>query len=67
MFRAEEWRFRPGGSKPCLDIRKNPGNHAARFLDADELVRLGRSLDAHEAEWPEAIAAIRLLAFTGWD
>ena len=31
----------------------------------DELARLGRALDAHEARWPEAVAAIRLLALTG--
>ena len=27
--------------------------------------RLGRAPDAHEAEWPEAVAAIRLLALSG--
>ncbi len=51
--------------QPCLGIAKNPRNHVARFLDADELARLGRALDAREAEWPEAVAAIRLLALTG--
>ena len=39
--------------------------YAARFLDADELARLGRAFDAREAEWPEAVAAIRLLTLTG--
>ena len=66
MFRAEEWGWRERGSNPCLGIRKNPRNHVARFLDTDELGRLGRALDAREAEWPEAVAAIRLLAFTGF-
>ena len=28
-------------------------------------VALGRALDAHEARWPEAAVAIRLLALTG--
>ena len=65
MFRAEEWGLRERGSNPCLGIAKNPRNHVARFLDADELARLGRALDAREAEWPEAVAAIRLLALTG--
>ena len=37
----------------------------ARFLDTDELARLGRALDANEARWPEAVAATRLLALTG--
>ncbi len=65
MFRAEEWGLRERGSNPCLGIAKNPRNHVARFLDADELARLGRALDAREAEWPEAVGAIRLLALTG--
>ncbi len=53
MFRAEEWGLRERGSNPCLGIAKNPRNHVARFLDA------------REAEWPEAVAAIWLLALTG--
>ena len=65
MFRAEEWGLRESGANPCLGIRKNPRNDVARFLDADELARLGRALDAREAQWPEAVAAIRLLALTG--
>ena len=65
MFRAEEWGLREPGSNPCLGIVKNPRNNVARFLDTDELPRLGRALDAHEARWPETIAAIRLLALTG--
>ena len=65
MFRAEEWGLRERGSNPCLGIAKSPRNHVARFLDADELARLGRALDAREAERPEAVAATGLLALTG--
>ena len=65
MLRAEEWGLREGGSNPCLGIAKNPRNRIARFLDMDELAWLGRALDAREARWPEAVAAIRLLALTG--
>ena len=65
MFRAEEWGLRERDSNPCLGIRKNPRRKIARFLDADELAQLGRALDAREAERPEAVAAIRLLALTG--
>ena len=57
--------MRERDSNPCLGTRKNPGNHLARFLDTGELARLGRAFDAREAEWPEAVAAIRLLALTG--
>ena len=65
MFRAEEWGLRERGTNPCLGIRKNLRNNIACFLDTNELARLGRALDAREAEWPEAVAAIRLLALTG--
>ena len=65
MFRAEEWGLRERGSNPCLGIAKNPRKKLARFLDTDELGRLGRALDARETQWPEAVAAIRLLALTG--
>ena len=65
MFRAEEWGFRERGTNPCLGIRKNPRRNVARFLDRDELARLGKALDAHQDRWPEAVAAIRLLALTG--
>ena len=43
----------------------NPRNKVARFLDTEELARLGRALDDHEARWPEAVAPVRLLALTG--
>jgi len=65
MFRAEEWGLRERGSNPCLGIARNPRRRIARFLDVDELARLGRALDKHETRWPEAVAAIRLLALTG--
>ena len=65
MFRAEEWGLHERGANPCLGIRRNPRRNIARFLDADELARLGRALDAHQDRWPEAVAAIRLLALTG--
>ena len=65
MFRAEEWGLRERGSDPYLGIAKNPRKQVARFLDTDELAWLGHALDAHEAPWPEAVAAIRLLALTG--
>ena len=65
MFRAEEWGLRERDTNPCLGIAKNPRNNIARFLDTDELARLGGALEARKAEWPEAVAAIRLLALTG--
>ena len=58
MFRAEEWGMRERGTNPCLGIAKNPRKQVARFLDTDELARLGHALDSNEARWPEAVAAI---------
>ena len=57
--------MRERGTNPCVGIKKNPKRNIARFLDNGELARLGRALDAHESRWPEAVAAIRLLALTG--
>ncbi len=65
MFRAEEWGLRERGTNPCLGLRMNAKKPVARFLDTDDLARLGRALEACEARWPEAVAAIRLLALTG--
>ena len=65
MNRAEDWGFRERGTNPCVGIRKNPRRDIARFLDRDEFARLGKVLNTHEARWPEAVAAIRLLALTG--
>ena len=65
MFRAEEWGLRERGTNPCIGIAKNPRKKVARFLDTDELGRLGSALDEYQARWPNAVAAIRLLALTG--
>ena len=65
MFHAEDWGFRERGTNPYVGISKNPRRNIARFLDSDELARLGCALHAHESRWPEAVAAIRLLALTG--
>ena len=62
---GEEWGLRERNTNPCLGIAKNPRNNFARFLDADELSRLGRALGANETRWPEAVTVIRLLALTG--
>ena len=65
LFRAEEWGLRERNTNPCLGIRQNPRRSIARFLDTSELARPGRALEAREAQWPEAVNAIRLLALTG--
>lgn len=49
----------------CANIVKNPRRPVARFLDRDELERLGNVLDAHKAEHPWHVTVIRLLTLTG--
>ena len=49
----------------CANIVKNPRKPVARFLDRDELERLGKVLDKHQTEHPWPVAAIQLLTLTG--
>ena len=49
----------------CAHIVKNPSKPVARYLNPDELKRLGAVLDRHEERDPSPVAAIRLLILTG--
>lgn len=65
---AEVWGYRPEGSNPCRHVEKYKERARERFLSAEELARLGEALSASETDStvsPAAIAAIRLLVFTG--
>lgn len=65
---AEVWGLRPDGSNPCRHVMKYKERKRERYLNKDELARLGRILDEIEAEGSEstyAIAAVRLLVLTG--
>ena len=48
-------------TNPCLGIARNPKKKIARFLDTDELARLGRAFDAHKDRWPEVVATTSTL------
>ncbi len=48
----------------CANIVRNPRRPIARFLDREELERLGTVLDAHKAKQPWPVAAIQLLTLT---
>ena len=68
MNLAEAWGLRPENSNPCTHIEKFKEEKRRRFLDVDELTRLGATLkEAEDAgrEPVQALAAIRLLIFTG--
>jgi integrase len=65
---AELWGLRPDGSNPRRHIKKYPEGKRERYLSPAELAALGEALSLAEQEGvedPYAIAAIRLLIFTG--
>jgi integrase len=65
---AERWGMRPEGTNPCRHIEKFKEHKKERYLSPDELSRLGEVLSNAELaneELPQALAAIRLLIFTG--
>ena len=65
---AEKWGQRPDGSNPCRHVEKFKERKRERYLSASELLRLGEVLAEAErtrTELAGAIAAIRLLIFTG--
>ena len=65
---AEAWGLAPAGTNPCRSVRKYRVREHERFLTGEEFQRLGRVLNAAEADgsvYPHAIAAIRLLLLTG--
>jgi integrase len=65
---AELWGLRPDGSNPRRHIKRYPEEKRERYLTTVELARLGEVLRQVEQEGIEsasAIAAIRLLIFTG--
>jgi integrase len=65
---AEGHGLRPDGSNPCRHVAKYREGRRERFLSQAELARLGdalREAESDKSATPWAIAAIRLLIFTG--
>lgn len=66
MTIAERWGERTDGSNPCKHVERYPEGKRERFLTPDELRRLGDTLlSVEKTAHPSAVAAIRLLIFTG--
>ena len=63
MAQTVLWNMRPHDSNPCRNIRRYKVQPRERFLSPEELKRLGFVLD--HAEDVQAVAAIRMLIFTG--
>jgi integrase len=65
---AELWGLRPDGTNPRKHIKKFPEKKRERYFSAAELQSIGRVLremEEERIELPSAIAAVRLLLFTG--
>ena len=65
---AERWGLKPDYSNPCRHIEKFKEKKRDRYLTREEFSRLNAALNKAErtkSELPSAIAAIRLLVFTG--
>ncbi len=50
---------------PCRNVKPYRGRKIERFLSAAEMARLGEALNSAEPNEPYAVAAMRLLIFTG--
>lgn len=61
---AERWGLRSGGSNPCRLVEKFAERKRERMLSPAELARLGDALAAYDGS-PYAVAAVKLLVFTG--
>lgn len=65
---AELWEWRQEGTNPCRLVKRYKEEPRQRYLSESELNRLGVVLRRHEQDGslrPQALAAIRLLIFTG--
>ena len=68
MNLAEAWGIRPMNTNPCTHVERFKEKSRKRFLDSEELSRLGKVLKEIEdsgEEPKQALSAIRLLIFTG--
>ena len=68
MTFAEEQKYRDVGTNPVFKIQRFKERKRQKFLTQEELARLGAALNKAEQDQlanPYAIAAIRLLIFTG--
>ncbi len=64
MNLAERWGLRPDGSNPCRHVEKFRELKRERMLSPDEFGRLGDALARYNGS-PYAVAAVKLLVFTG--
>lgn len=62
---AERWGDRPKGTNPCIGLERYPEEKRKRYLSASEVLWFAHGLASQEERFPLAVAALRLLLFTG--
>jgi integrase len=65
MKLAEQLGLRPANSNPCRGLPRYKRPAKVRFLELDEITRVGTWLDRHQDQWPQSCAMITLLLLTG--
>lgn len=62
---AEALKMRRKGSNPCRGMPRYKRQAMERYLTPAEYARVGRELRLQEAEFPQQVAVVRLLLYTG--
>ncbi|EBA02738.1 site-specific recombinase, phage integrase family protein [Rhodobacterales bacterium HTCC2150] len=65
MRHAELLGLRRPGENPCAGLRRHQSDFKAEYLDADGYKRLNDVLCAQANAFPQAVACIRFILFTG--
>lgn len=62
---AERWNWRPQNSNPCRHVSRYKEKKRKGYLPPEGIKRLFEAFDALEETYPDAVAALRLIALTG--
>lgn len=68
MSWCEEQKLRPRQSNPCVGVKRYPENKRDRYLETDEVARIGQALDELELEGKfgrSEVGAVRFLMLSG--
>ena len=66
LFRQfEHWEYRAQGTNPARGVERARETARDRVLSPSELSALSAALQAHDADYPASVAAIRFAALTG--
>jgi len=62
---AERYELRPVNSNPCTAIERRPRGKRKRFASPTEIASIGPLLEKYAAQYPEHVAFLYLMMFTG--